>query len=196
MKVLLLIGGLGFVLLFGLSSMAALRIHFRTGMKGSLFMGIGFQLITLGVLGITLLDTSLDSRGVWASLYDSIFLALLLVLIGGGFMTILGFIIVNTSESGLYVEIGEKTTFWQRVTGNVPILKDNKFRPPAMSKRTGLIFGISAITFGSLLIILNILFKIPALFIHIFITAIFAIVFGLLLVIFSVIYLDKKPDEK
>jgi hypothetical protein len=96
-----------------------------------------------------------------------------------------------TSESGLWVELGEKTTFRQRLTGNIPILKYEKPPPPAMSRRTGLIFGIVTITLGCLLIMLHILFKIPGFTIHFLVPGFFAFFFGLLLVIFSIIYLNK-----
>jgi len=197
MKDLFLIGGFGIALFFGLASIPPLRMHFRTGMKGLLFMGVGGMLGSFGILGMTIRDIILAPLHEGDSLSDPIFLFFLVVLVVGGLIGQLGFIIVNTSESGLWVELGEKTTFRQRLTGNIPILKHEKPLPPAMSKRTGLIFGITAMTFGSLLIILNMLFKIQALFIHFFITAAFAIIVGLMLLIFSAIYLDKdkKPPE-
>jgi hypothetical protein len=100
-------------------------------------------------------------------------------------------------ESELWKQIFEKTTFWQRLTGNVPILKDEKLPSPAISKQTSIIIGIIAMTLGSLTIIPYIIFKIQTIFTSFLIGAVHAFIFGLLLVFFSFICLDKgkKPPE-
>jgi hypothetical protein len=185
------IGGFGITLLFGLASIPLLRMHFRTGLKGLLFMGVGVILMAFGALGITILERKLAPLHEGDSLYDSIFLLFMIVIGVAYLITLLGVIILYTRESGFYLEFLEKTTFRQKLTGNIPILKFEKPPPPAINKRTGLICGITAITFGSLLILLHILFKIPGFTIHFVISGSFALIIGLLLVIFSMIYLDK-----
>jgi hypothetical protein len=172
-------------------------MYFRTGMKGLLFMGVGVLLAAVSFLGMTIRDISLDSLRKGDSLYDPIYMFFLVFLGVGGVITTLGSVILTTRESGVWKEFGEKTTFRQRVTGNIPILKYEKPPPPAIGKRTGIIIGIIAMTLGSSIIIPYIVFKIPTVFMSFFMGAILAFVLGLLLVIFSIIYLDKdkKPPE-
>ena len=196
MKNLILIGGFLITLFFGLMSIPPLRIHFRTGMKSYLLGGVAAILGAFSFLGMTIWYISSDLlRGYLGEAPIFLFLFGLGVAI---FITALGAVILNTNESGLWNEICEKTTLWQRVTGKVPILKHEKPPPPAISKRTGLIIGITAMALGSLVIIPYILFKIPTVFMSFFMAAIIVFILGLLLVIFSIIYLDKdkKPDEK
>jgi hypothetical protein len=189
MRYLLLIGSFLITLFFGLGSIFNLRIHLRTGMKSFLFGGIGFLLGAFTFLGMTIVCMRLDLyRRYLGGSPSFLFLA-----VGGVavFMTAIGEVILNTSESGLWKEIGGKTTLWQRITGNVPILKDEKLPSPAISKRTSIIIGIIAMTLGSLIIIPYIVFKIPTIFRSFFIAAVLVFISGLLLVIFSIIYLDK-----
>jgi hypothetical protein len=192
---LFLIGGFGISLFFGFASIPHLRIHFRTGMKGSLLMGIGCLLLALAALGITILETGLAPLHEGDSLYDPIFSFFVVVLVLGFLTGQLGFIILNTRESGLWFEILEKTTFKQKLTGNIPILKYEKPPPPAMSRRTGLVLGISAVIFGLFLITLNIIFKHQPFYIEFYISAAVVIVIGLMIVIFSIIYLDKSKKS-
>jgi len=180
-----IIGGFGIVLLFGLAAITRLRIYFRTGMKGVFFGGIGLLLIVFCFLGMTILFiVGYSDEMVPVGFF-------LLVGVVGGIMTFLSTTISNTSESGLWVEFLEQTTFKQRLTGNVPILKYEKPPPPTVSKRTMLILGITTMTLGSLLIMVHILFRIPNFTIHIFIPGTLALIFGLLIVIFSITYLNK-----
>jgi hypothetical protein len=178
------IGGFSITILFGLASIPHLRMYSRTGLKNLLFRGLASLLIAFFIFGMTIL---------YIYDYFEIIPIIIFLLIGGvgALVSFLSTIIASTSESGFWVEFGEKTTFRQRLTGNIPILKFEKPPPPAMSRRTGLIFGIFTITLGCLLMMLHILFKIPGFTILFFIPGAFAFIFGLLLVIFSIIYLDK-----
>jgi hypothetical protein len=186
-----IIGGFGISLFFGLASIPPLRMYFRTRMRGLLFSAVGAILVAFSFLGITIWYMGGYSED------SPIYLLFFLVMVASIAITFLASVILNTNESGLWKELGEKTTFWQRLTGNIPILKYEKPPPPTISMRTGLIIGISAMTLGSLVIILYILFKITTFF-SFLIAAIGTFIFGLLFVIFSIIYLDKgkKLPEK
>jgi len=179
-----LISGLIITFFIVIGSISPLRMYFRTGMKGLLFMGVGGILGGFGFLGMVI-----DELG--GHFGEVPIVLLVLLIIAGVPMMAIGSMLLGTKESGLYEELFEKTSFKQRLTGNIPVLKFEKPLPPAMSRRTGLIFGITAITFGCLLILLHLLFKIPGFTIHFIISGTFALIIGLLLVIFSIIYLNK-----
>jgi hypothetical protein len=186
------IGGFGMTLLSGLMSKSFWRVYSRTGLKGFFYESVGFIVLAYGFLGLTIWELSLNSLDGYFEFGFFVLFALIAGL--GAFISTAGMIMLNTSESGLYSELCEKVeeiTFWQRITGDVPILKYEKPPPPTVSKRTMLILGITTMTLGSLLIMVHILFRIPNFTIHIFIPGTLALIFGLLIVIFSIIYLNK-----
>jgi hypothetical protein len=178
------IGGFSLTILFGFASIPAFRMYSRTGMKSLLFRGLSSLLVAFFIFGMTIL-LMVD--------YFEIIPIIIFCLIGGigALMSFLDIIIASTSESGFYVDFGEKTTFRQRLTGNIPIFKHEKPQPPTVSKRTMVILGITSMSLGSLLIMTHILFRIPNFTILFLIPGGFAFIFGLLLIIFSIIYLDK-----
>jgi hypothetical protein len=198
MKAFLIICAFGIAFLYGFESKCFLRIHFRTGMKGPLLMGVGLLLGLIGVLGMVIRCTILAPLLMHKMFPfdDPVFLFFGVVFAVGTLIGEFGFIIFTTSESGFVVELHKKTTVKQWLTGNVPILKYEKPPPPAMSRRTGLIWGIIPIIFGLLLITLNIIFKHQPFYIDFFVTATIAFIIGLMLIIVSIIYLDKKSPER
>lgn len=191
MRNLLLIGGFGISLFFVLASIPDLRIYSRTGMKGFLLMGISEILVAIGVFGVTIRVLSLDSLCGWYFWEYLFCLPFLMVFIVGLFMGQVGFIFNSTRESGLWNEICEKTPITKRIIGSVPILKYDKVPSPFLSKRTGLILGISLMTAGILIIITIILFKFSFLRGLLIASSITSFISGLLFVIFSIVYLNK-----
>jgi hypothetical protein len=196
---LILIGGLVMSLFIGLISIPPIKIYFKTGMRGKLLQGTGGMLFASGTLVLTIWYISFYSLNKANPLAESISLIILLVILMGGLLNIVGFLTLSTIESGLLREVYSKTTFWKRITGEVPILTLEKIPPPLISKRTGLILGITTMTLGGFLILLHTLFTIPNFTMHFFVSGTFAFIFGLLLIIFSFIFLDKRkklPKEK
>ena len=195
MRVLLLISGFLMTFLAGLLSIWQIRGHFRTGLKTYLYWGISLLLGAFTILGLTIWGMS--SNFLRGYLEDFIIVVMAVLYATVLILHFSGDAILVNEESGLWQQIVEKTTNWQRITGNVPILKHEKPPPLSISKRTGLILGISAMTLGIVAIIPFIFFKFPIVFMSFFIAAIVAFILGLLLVIFSIICLDnaKKPPE-
>ena len=114
------IGGFSITVLFGLASIPPLRMYLRTGMKGLLFMGGGALLMSFGVLGITILDSNLAPLRDGDFLYGPIFLLFTIVMGAAFLITLLGQIILYTREKEFWLEFLEKTTFRQKLTGNIP----------------------------------------------------------------------------
>jgi hypothetical protein len=114
------------------------------------------------------------------------------LIIGGVFLTYLGFAFQTTKESGLWKEICEKTTYWERLAGRVPMLKDEQFPPPFFRRRTILILGSFMMTMGILITIATIFFKVPFSKDVLISSSVFATIFGLLFIIFSIVFLKGK----
>jgi hypothetical protein len=156
-------------------------------MKGFLLRGIGQIACSIGFLGSAFWLIR-NNTLPWENPFSLPFFLLLVV----GFIIFkIGSIFYYTKESGLWKEIYEKTSIWEKLTGNVPILKYEKVSPPLLRRRTGLIIGISMMTVGGLAFIIIILIK--SFFLKSFLIpySIAAFIIGLLFVIFSIAYLDK-----
>jgi hypothetical protein len=191
---LLLIGGFLITLLTGLSSIWQIRGYLRTGMKAYLYWGI-FSIVALVMfLGMPIVLMSSDFWGEYT----------FSIIMGALFVTAYYFKTSAASnilydERVAWQQMCEKTTYWQRLTGNVPILEHQKPRPLPISKRNGLILGILFTTLGTIVTVAFILFEVPMVTTNIFKAGIVALILGPLLIIFSVICLEKykkRPEER
>jgi hypothetical protein len=129
-----------------------------------------------------------DGSDLWENAYFWIFLVLG---VAGVFLQYVGLGIHWTKESGLWNKICEKTSIWQRMTGDIPSFKSEQVPPPFLRKRTGLIIGISSMIFGIVISTILVLLKVSYVFMNFFIVSISAFIMGLLLIFFSFAYLDK-----
>jgi hypothetical protein len=188
MRDLLLIGALVISTVILLASIPLFRIYYRTGMKGSLLPGFGYIAFAIGLSAIALIGFIRQKFTLWDNAST---LPFFLLIIAGAFLTFLGFAFENTKESGLWKEICDRTTYWERFTGRVPFLKDEKIPPPFFKRLPILILGSSMVTAGILTIVITVLSKISFSKEHLISYSLFAIMFGLLFVIFSLVFLNK-----
>jgi hypothetical protein len=188
MEALLLTGGILFTLLGGLSSIWQIRGYLRTGMKTYLYWGIGFA-----VFLVFFPACSIEIRPFG---YDANIIVMALLYLTAFYFRYSGLSILHYDEKALWQEMCEKTTYWQRLTGNVPILEHQKPRPLPISKRSGLALGILSTTLGAIVIVLFILFKVPIVSTNTFTAAILAAIYGLLLIIFSILCLEKDKKRR
>jgi hypothetical protein len=157
-----------------------LRIYFRTGLNGALLTGVGEIVFAFGFLGVAY--WFIRDIAPWESPSS---LPFFLLLIAGLLILIVSRPVLYIKESGLWKQIYDKTPYWKRVIGSVPIVKDEKLPAPSVNKRTSLNVGISLMATGILIIILFILFKFSIS--YILIASISAFIIGLVVVIFSIV---------
>ena len=167
-------------LFFLLASVPWMRIYFRTGLKGALLIGIG-----------DICDSGSPGFFYWfdrpPAALPFLPLVLFVLAIAGLLCFIISFPVRLIKESGAWKKISETTSYWQRFTGNVPILKYEKLPSPSLKRRTGIAIGISLMTGG---IIGTIFFRLTMNYFSA--GTIFMFIAGLLLIIFSIVYLDKR----
>jgi hypothetical protein len=161
------------------AALTNLRIYFRTRMKSFFCTGVGAAISTIGFGGLFFCGI-VNLSIAWGYI---VFFALVLL---GLVFDLVGSVILWTKESGLWKEIGETTSFWQRLTGNVPMIKYNKLPSPSLKRRTGIIIGIILITLG---IIWGAFLKLTLNYFSVI--ALSMSIMGLLLVIFSTLYLSS-----
>jgi tellurite resistance protein TehA-like permease len=188
MWTLFLIGALIISMFILLAAIPLFRIYYRTGMKASLLPGLGYVAVSIGLSGVALIASIRRELTLWDNAST---LPLFLLIIAGVFLTLLGFVLENTKEGGLWKEICDRTTYWERFTGRVPILKDEKIPPPFFKRLPILILGSSIMTAGILTIIITVLSNKSLLREHLISYSIFAIMFGLLFIISSFVFLNK-----
>jgi hypothetical protein len=182
---LLLIGGFLITLLTGLSSIWQIRGYLRTGMKAYLYWGSSSLVALVMFMGMPIVPMSFDFFSIiMAALFLTAF-----------YFGISGDSILLYDERVAWEKMYEKTTYWQRLTGNVPILEHQKPRPLPISKRNGLIIGILFTTLGTIVTVAFILFEVPMVTTNIFKVGIVALILGPLLIIFSVICLEKYKNR-
>jgi hypothetical protein len=129
-------------------------------MTGRLLSGISDLIILAGIWLAALWFINFDCHRAnpWDDPFLWVFSPLLIV---GGILHYVGLSIHWTKESGLWKEIFETTSYWQRMTGNIPVVKYDKLPPPYLKKKTSIIIGITLMTSGILTIIAVILLQIP-----------------------------------
>ena len=187
---LLLIGGFFITLLVGLSSIWQIRGYLRTGLKTYLYWAISALVCLVFFLGMIIWVMTSDSLGRYFGETLIIIMPVLYLIVF--YLNISGDSLLLYDQRAAWEQMWEKTTCWQRLTGNVPILEHQKPRPLPISKRRGLVLGIFSTTLGTILIVTSILFKFSTVFIHSFAAAIVVLILGLLLIIFSIVCLEKN----
>jgi len=174
------IAGLLITLFFLLVSIPQIRLYRRRGLKGALLRGIGGIAGAIGCFGLTFALLSSWNYPIMPSLF-LIIISLLLYIVS--------FPILYIKESGLLKEL-ENTTYWQRFTGNVPIVKYEKRPDPTAKRQVFLLLGVVMMAGG---IIGAVFFKLTM---NYFSTGtIFSFIVGLLFVIFSLVYLNKNKGQ-
>jgi hypothetical protein len=177
----------GFILMtlfFLLASVPWMRVYFRTGLKGALLNGVGTIFVAIGVPGFFYWFDSAPMA------FPFLPLLCLVLVIAGGLCLIVSLPVLYIKESGLWKEIYDKTTYWQRVTGNVPIVKYEKPPAPSANRQAYIILGILMMTGGILAFIFI------KLTMNYFLTAaISSFIIGLLFVIYSIVYLNKNKEH-
>ncbi len=153
MRRCLIIFCLGFSLSLIVCSIPMLRIYVRTGMKGFLFRGLGIISGSVGLFGSAYWFIKNETLP-WESLISLPFFILMLV---GIVLVAAADVFAFGKESGLWKEIWERSTFWERVIGRVPILKHENIPPPIRSGKEGLMMALSIFVPIILIIIINIL---------------------------------------
>lgn len=98
------------------------QIFIRTGLKAYLLEGIGIIITIMTILIFFFLE---DKHIEWG-----LFLGLILVEVG--------MLIGGSKESGGITKLYERTTFFQRITGNVPIISCLKIEP-TLKKQWGFV---------------------------------------------------------
>jgi hypothetical protein len=160
---LLFIGMLVITLIAAINIRAAFRVYFRAGLTSRLWfvashivflisIWIGYILFTIDLCANYGLCSTPGEENV-------IYVIVGVVFFVGVYchLTYLG--ISLNKEGSLQKEIFENTSYWQRVTGNIPIFKFDKRPSPLLRKKTGIVIGISLMTAGSLITILIIMFN-------------------------------------
>jgi hypothetical protein len=128
-------------------------------MKSTLFMGLGEISFSIGLFGAV----------YWFVKTRTFPGESLISLLVSSFLLVFVSIVLNTAaaalrfgkESGVWKEICEKSTYWDRVIGRVPILKHETIPPPIRSSGEGLIIALSVVLPGILVIPIYILANFP-----------------------------------
>jgi len=178
------VGFLLMTLFFLLASVPWLRIYFRTGLKGALLNGVGAIVGAIGVPGFLY---CLDSPPVALPLLPFLFLALMIVAL---LFVIIAMPVMYIKESGSWKEIRDKTPYWKRVIGSVPIVKYEKPPFPSANRRTHLVLGVTMMVAS---ILAFIFFKRTMYF---SVASIAWFIMGLLYVILSFVYLTRKRHHR
>jgi hypothetical protein len=157
-----------FSLILILCSISYVRIYIRTNQKGILFLIIGSF---IGSLGFFLPAYS----------FSILFLCISYILIT------LGLILQGTLESGTVKYIKNNTTFYQRLLGDVPIIKDNI--KPQFNKKQTILIGIITIGLGFSFAFIKIFFNQENYIFDIICMAIFS---GILLIAAAIIWGNRN----
>lgn len=197
MSTLLFIGMLGITLLIIFSIRTDFRIYFRAGMSSRLWSAAG-SIIFITMIWILYLPFALFTNGYFCTnelCGESIYWVMVVLFVVGVFLHIEFLGISWNKEGGLRNEIAETTSYWQRLTGDIPVLKSEKFPPLLLRKRTGLVIGISLMASGiciTTILSYSISFHF---FMSFFIVAVAAFMVGMSLVMYSVAYLEKERNK-
>ncbi len=175
---------LGITLFLLLCAVPWLRIYFRTGLNGALLTGVGEIVFAFGFLGVAY--WFIRDIAPWESPSS---LPFFLLLIAGLLIIIISRPVLYIKESGVWKQIYNKTPYWERVIGRVPIVKYEKLPAPSVNKRTSLSVGISLMATGILIIMAFILFKFSTN--YILTASVSAFIIGLVVIIFSIVYLHE-----
>jgi hypothetical protein len=111
------------------SAIGCFRVYVRTNQIGILFLMLGCSMGAFGIL--------LDFFDFSTSVYLLVFSYILIPL---------GLILQVTKESGTRKYIFDNTTFYQRILGDVPVIKENI--KPQFSKMKVIFWGIMTIGIG------------------------------------------------
>jgi hypothetical protein len=197
---LLFLGMLVITLIAAINIRAAFRVYFRAGLTSRLWSVASIIIFVIG-FWIAYILSIIDlcaSYGLCSTPGEE---DVIYVIVNVVFFVGLSFHYTYlgdswNKESSLQKEIFENTSYWQRVTGDIPIYKVEKGPAFFFRKKQGIIIGIALMTVGSLLTIVLIimpnLFHFVLSFLIVFLSA---FIMGLLLVIFSVTYLEKEGNK-
>jgi hypothetical protein len=197
MSTLLFIGMLGITLLLIFSIRTDFRIYFRAGMSSRLWSAAS-SIIFITMIWIVYLPFMLFTNGDFCTnelCGESIYWLMIVLFVAGVFLHVEFLGIAWNKEGGLRNEVAETTSYWQRFTGDIPVLKSEKFPPPLLCKRTGLVIGISLMASGILLTTIIVMFTLSHFFMSFFIVSVAAFMVGMSLVIYSVAYLEKERNK-
>lgn len=195
MSTLLSIGILLITLLSMFNARTDFRIYFRSGMLAYLCQAASD---IVGILFFWLLYLMLTQSDVLAVFCNTercgelIYRLWLGLFVVATLLHLLYYAFIFTKESGLSKEIFKNTSYWQRMTGNIPVVEWEKRPPPSLKKKTSIIIGISLMTIGSLMSILIAMSSLFHFFMIFFIISVSALILGLLLIIFSIAFLEKE----
>jgi hypothetical protein len=191
----MLIIPIGIMLFILLLTIPSFRIYFRTGMRSALMFGVGLIISAIGMGGFTYWFLILSPKAKELPWQDPFALPFFLLMLVGAITFIVGDTLYYTKESGVWKELADKTTIWERITGRLPILHHEETPPPFFRKRTGLIIGISLMIAGITAAITSILIKISFLRDYFIVSSFTAIISGLLFIIFSIIFLSNGENH-
>jgi hypothetical protein len=196
---LLFVGMLVFTVIATINISAAFRVYFRAGLTSRLWLVASQTVVLISIwIGYILFTIDLcDNYGLCSTPGEEniIYVIVGVVFFVGVYFHVTYLGISLNKDSDLLKEIFEKTSYWQRVTGDIPIYKVEKRLPPFLRKKKGIIIGVFLMIVGSLLSIFLIIM--PNLFhfvLSFLIVSLSAFIMGLLLIIFSVAYLGKERD--
>jgi hypothetical protein len=182
------------VLFFLLLTIGEFRTYRRTKMVSFFLLTLSGITCIIGISGsVTWLITNLHSfRQGHLNLWIIPFLFLLTV---GGFLGTTGITLRLTVDSGLWKEICDNTSFWQRLLGDVPITPKKQYSRPIGEKRLFLI-GFVLLVGGVLTILLPFFFGMSIMsndiYIGLFVASFTSISEGVLLIVF----LKRKRVEQ
>jgi len=163
----------------------ALTIYFKTQIKSFLLLSLGGVFGIVGITGVVLwISGNLD--------WIIVFVIFLLI---GSLISSVGSTMLITTESGLWKEVCQKTSFWQRLLGDIPTIEKKKY-PSTINRRILLLIGTSLMAVGVIVFVSQYFFSISKisknLFYVLLLTSITSFIDGMLLVFFSMAYLNKK----
>jgi hypothetical protein len=183
---LLLICGAG-VLFFIVLTLGELRIYRRTKM-------ISFFLFTLG--GIACI-TGISGSVVWLITnlhllrkghFNPWIIPFLFLLTVGGFLGTTAITLRLTIDSGLWKEICGQTSIWQRLLGDVPVIKKEHEYPQPPGERRLFLIGFFLLVCGILTILLPFFFGMSMMssnvYIGLFVGSFTSMTEGVLLIVF------------
>jgi len=156
-------------------------------MNSSLLFSIALATIGFGFIGTINILVSYAKEGKF-----SVLAILFFAVLGFGlFLLFMGIAYLITADSGVWKEIGNRTSFLQRVLGSVPIIEKSQY-PPIVRLQSGLAIGISMLAIGAFFVFYPLLF--PGAPRDKSSLAVIFFVQGILIIIFSIIYLSRKKD--
>lgn len=152
------------------------RMTFRLKIFIYFFMSIGLSLLTVG--------------GILSYITQEEYLINQIFLYGGAVLFFGGYLFLGIKYSGLEKEIKKRTTFLQRMTGNVPKDIETKDYPPGYTQTFGIFMGILIILEGI------ITYFYPKYFGSNRFVNIIIITIGIIIIVLTSIYIKSSTQEE